>query len=179
MFDQSDPWKLEKPPAEITPELFEYIRSKFRLGLNTTHGYSHWMRVCENGLRLASMNGADKRTIILFSFIHDVARENDGYDYQHGPLGASLLRSEIQGRYLHLDEDDLDRLAEAIAGHTNGHCMADLTVQTCWDADRLDLGRAGIEPDPDRLCTVEARDPEIMRWAYERSEDYPRDLPEA
>ena len=133
------------------------------------HGYSHCLRVCENGLRLASLNGADRHIIILFAFIHDIARENEGYDYQHGPRAAALLRSEIQPKFLHLDEDNLDRLAEAVAGHTNGHCLADLTVQTCWDADRLDLGRAGIETDPDRLCTSEARSEEIIVWAHERS----------
>lgn len=172
MFEQIDPWKLEKPPTEITPELLEFIRGRFKLGLGSIHGYAHWLRVCENGLRLAAMNGANARTIILFSFIHDIARENEGYDYQHGPRAASILRSEIQGRYLDLDEDELDQLAEAVAGHTNGHCLADLTVQTCWDADRLDLGRVGIEPDPDRLCTVEARAPEIIQWAYERSRNH-------
>lgn len=175
MTDHNDPWKLEKPPVEIDSDLLDYIRKSFKLGVDSLHGYSHWMRVCENGLRLASLNGANKRIIILFSFIHDIARENEGYDYQHGPRAASILRSEIQGRYLHLDEDDLDLLAEACAGHTNGHCLADLTVQTCWDADRLDLGRADIEPDPDRLCTPEARDPEIIRWAHERSRNHRND----
>lgn len=169
MLPENDPWKLAGPPKEITPELFGFIRSRFRLGFNSLHGYGHWLRVCENGLRLASLNGADRRTVVLFSFIHDIARENEGYDFEHGPRAASILRSEIQGRYLELDEDDLDRLAEAVAGHTNGHCLADLTVQTCWDADRLDLGRAGIFPDPDQLCTAAARDPEIILWAYERS----------
>lgn len=169
MFEQNDPWRLAEPPAEITPELLGFIRSRFTLGFDSLHGYSHWHRVCENGLRLASMTGADRRTVVLFSYLHDIARESEGYDFEHGPRAASLLRSEIQGRYLNLDEDDLDRLAEAIAGHTNGHCLADLTVQTCWDADRLDLGRAGILPDPDRLCTAAARSPEIIEWAYQRS----------
>lgn len=27
-------------------------------------------------------------------------------------------------------------------------------VQACWDADRLDLGRVGIIPDPERMGTV-------------------------
>jgi uncharacterized protein len=32
-----------------------------------------------------------------------------------------------------------------------------ITVQTCWDADRLDLGRVGIKPDPKRLFTEEGK----------------------
>jgi uncharacterized protein len=172
MTDQNDPWKLDGLPAEISPELIEYIRGKFKLGLDSIHGYDHWVRVCENGLRLASLNGAERHIVVYFAFIHDIARENEGYDYQHGPRAAGLLRSEIQPRFLNLEEDDLDRLAEAIAGHSNGHCLADLTVKTCWDADRLDLARAGYEPDPDLLCTPEARDEEIIAWAHERSLNY-------
>jgi uncharacterized protein len=40
-------------------------------------------------------------------------------------------------------------------------------MQVCWDADRLDLGRVGIIPKPDRLCTNAARD--ILEWSHERA----------
>jgi uncharacterized protein len=40
-------------------------------------------------------------------------------------------------------------------------------VQACWDADRLDLGRVGIAPAPERLCTAAAR--ERIAWANERA----------
>ena len=143
MFEQIDPWKLEKPPAEITPELLEFIRGRFKLGLGSIHGYAHWLRVCENGLRLAAMNGANARTIILFSFIHDIARETG-----KPPARAALpciLRSK-SWRY-RSRRSELDQLAEAVAGHTNGHCL-DPTVQTLpmigW------IGRVGIYFDPDR-----------------------------
>jgi hypothetical protein len=33
----------------------------------------------------------------------------------------------------------------------------DITVQTCWDADRLDLPRVGIQPLPQFLCTEAAK----------------------
>jgi len=41
----------------------------------------------------------------------------------------------------------------ASGGHTHEGYHDDVTIQTCWDADRLDLGRVGIIPDPDRMCT--------------------------
>lgn len=31
--------------------------------------------------------------------------------------------------------------------------VVEILVITCRDADRLDLGRVGIRPDPERLCT--------------------------
>lgn len=50
-----------------------------------------------------------------------------------------------------------------------GQTLGDATVLTCWDADRLDLGRVGIRPHPHRLCTEAARDPVLLEWAYQRS----------
>jgi uncharacterized protein len=45
----------------------------------------------------------------------------------------------------------------------------DITVQTCFDADRLDLGRVGKIPDPRLLCTDAAKDPKTIDWANQRS----------
>ena len=44
-----------------------------------------------------------------------------------------------------------------------------MTIQTCWDADRLDLGRVGMMLHPARLCTEAARDPEVLKWADGRA----------
>jgi uncharacterized protein len=41
--------------------------------------------------------------------------------------------------------------------HSKGLMDADVTVQTCWDADRLDLIRLDIQPEAERLCTDAAR----------------------
>ncbi|MFM7531655.1 MAG: hypothetical protein ACKO5J_04035, partial [Rubrivivax sp.] len=53
--------------------------------------------------------------------------------------------------------------------HSSGLTEADVTVQTCWDADRLDLGRVGIRPSPRYLCTPAARQPETIARAYAAS----------
>ena len=50
-------------------------------------------------------------------------------------------------------------------GHTHERTHPDVTVQTCWDADRLDLGRVGITPHPSRLCIEVTRRAETIRWA--------------
>ncbi|MCB2041992.1 MAG: hypothetical protein KDH48_15080, partial [Rhodoferax sp.] len=61
-------------------------------------------------------------------------------------------------------------LQAACRGHSDGHRAGhDVTVLTCWDADRLDLGRVGIRPLPERLCTAAAREPVVLEWAYRRS----------
>ena len=44
-----------------------------------------------------------------------------------------------------------------------------MTILTCWDADRLDIGRVGIRPVADKLCTNAAKDPDFINWCYKRS----------
>ena len=46
---------------------------------------------------------------------------------------------------------------------------ADVTVQTCWDADRLDLGRVGTTSKAEYLCTDAGKDPDMIGWAHGRA----------
>ena len=32
------------------------------------------------------------------------------------------------------------------------------TIDACFDADRLDLGRVGIDPDPERMATERGKE---------------------
>jgi hypothetical protein len=52
----------------------------------------------------------------------------------------------MNGRYFKLDGLELDVLCHAMTHHSNGAVNADPTVQTCWDADSLGLGRVGVMP---------------------------------
>jgi len=69
----------------------------------------------------------------------------------------------LQGVRFDLSDREPDPLLEACLYHSDGLVEADPTVQACRDADRLDLGRVGIRPDPGYLCTDHARRPEV-RW---------------
>jgi uncharacterized protein len=60
-------------------------------------------------------------------------------------------------------------LFTACVAHTNGSVEGDITVRTCWDADRLDLGRVGFVIDPQRLGTQAAHDPQVIAWASQRA----------
>lgn len=160
---------MQELPAIITRALIDHIRQTYHLNWNGLHGWDHWVRVWENGQRLASLNGADLDVVALFAFTHDMDRLSDGIDPLHGPRAARRIEVELQGTYFQLEPRRLKWLLQAVAEHTNGHQQADLTVQTCWDSDRLDLGRAGITPIPQRLCTPQAQDPAIIAWAFQRS----------
>jgi uncharacterized protein len=150
-------------------ELLAAIKTEYALDWEGIHGISHWRRVCENGLRLAEWTGAQTAVVESFAYLHDAKRVNDGRDPGHGRRGAALARS-FQGTLLDLTDEQLELLAYACAFHTDGLTEAEVTVQTCWDADRLDLGRVGKRPRSERLCTPAARDPAVIEWAWERSQ---------
>ena len=65
--------------------------------------------------------------------------------------------------------DEMDLLSEALTYHSDGYTVGDITVKVCWDADRLDLGRVGIRPAPERLCTDTAKSSFVLEEAYQRS----------
>jgi len=115
------------------------ILEKYSLPWGGTHGVSHWARVLENGLRLAEETGASIEVVPLFAVFHDSRRINEGEDDGHGRRGAELA-TELRGRLFDLSDEDFNLLYEACAQHTDGLTDGDITVQTCWDADRLDLG---------------------------------------
>jgi uncharacterized protein len=152
----------------ITSRLIEFARKEFRLDWEGIHGAPHWSRVRRNGLTLAAHTGANTRVVEYFAFIHDLGRKNDSHDPEHG-YRAALIAEKIAGDLIDVAESELQLLTEACSGHSDGHLVADVTVMTCWDADRLDLGRVGIRPDPRRLCNAAARKHELLSAAYERS----------
>jgi uncharacterized protein len=59
----------------------------------------------------------------------------------------------------------MERLEFACQEHTNGGVSSDPTIGVCWDADRLNLGRVEIRPDPRWLSTKWARSKERIGWA--------------
>jgi uncharacterized protein len=149
-------------------EVVRAAKARFPLDLHGIHGVGHWQRVRENGLRIAKHNGANKPIVELFAFLHDCCREHDGADIGHGERAADFAET-LRGSLLELPDDDFTLLHEAIGGHEHGLTRGDVTVITCWDADRLDLGRVGIRPRSERLCTEFARRKSTIEWAYRRS----------
>lgn len=149
-------------------DLIALLIGQASLDWRGVHGVAHWARVRAIGLRLAARTGADARVVELFAFLHDSCRDNDGHDPDHGSRAADLAR-QLNDRFLYLDSHRLSLLAIACRDHTRGYTSGDVTVLTCWDADRLDLGRIGIVPHPEHLCTDAARDPQMIGWAHARS----------
>lgn len=152
----------------VTQALVDRLRADFCLDWRGVHGAPHWARVRANGLTLAKLTGAHTNVVELFAFLHDSCRVGEFEDGFHGARAAQYAE-ELHGTYFDLSKGDMSLLQQACEMHSDGLLDADPTVQTCWDADRLDLGRVGIEPDPRYLCTSAARNPLVLKWAFERS----------
>lgn len=154
----------------ISDKLIKTILSGYELPWDGIHGITHWARVMENGLLLAEQNGADSEIVVLFAVFHDCKRQNESRDNGHGKRGGDFAYT-LRKNFLILNDNRFDLLYYACASHTVGKTEGDITVRTCWDSDRLDLNRVKIKTDPDRLCTIEAKQPEIIEWAEKRARD--------
>jgi uncharacterized protein len=161
---------LERIEDMISSELVNTILQRYSLSPKGTHGVSHWARVLENGRTLARRTGAIIEVVELFAVFHDAKRANEGWDSEHGYRGAEFA-AQLWGANFKLSGRDFDMLYAACSDHTKGITAGDITVQTCWDADRLDLGRVGIMPDIQYLCTDAAKESEIIAWAERRSRE--------
>lgn len=151
--------------------LWQVVLNNTTVADDSIRGPQHWLRVERNGLYLSRFNGANETVVQLFALFHDCMRLNDGTDDGHGQRGAEHAK-QLRSSFLEIDDDSFDLLYLACSGHTDQLFDDDVTIATCWDADRLDLGRVGIVPDPAFLNTEEAK-----RIAQESRLDYLEQIP--
>jgi uncharacterized protein len=144
-------------------KLWSVVIAQFPMGRQSIHGPGHWKQVEKNGLLLAQETGVDETIIKLFAIFHDSRRATDNIDDGHGLRGAELAKT-LRGQHFDLPDDSFEILIDACTNHTGGENPSNMTIATCWDADRLDLPRAGITPDPERMCTAPGRRLARTRW---------------
>ena len=153
------------------------ISADHRRDRHTVHGPDHWRRVERNACIMATQTGVIVEVVRLFALFHDSRRENDGHDPDHGKRGAEFA-AQVRGTGFDLPDENYDLLHYACVWHTDGHHHDDPTIGTCWDADRLDLGRVGIIPKPKYMSTPFgaeiARHGSIAPWARLADDIHPQ-----
>lgn len=117
------------------------------------HGLAHWRQVEFNGLLLAKKTGADITVVRLFALFHDSKRESDGYDETHGGRGAEFAKKCREEKKFEITDEQFEKLYHACTHHTTERHNGDITIDTCYDADRLDLGRVGFTLKSEKMAT--------------------------
>ena len=136
--------------------LRKYAIRHSKMGDYSVHWIFHWDRVAKNADALLTSD-VDELVVKAFAYIHDVERVNESDDWQHGHR-AALLVDEIRSSVLgFLNDQEIEQLKEACRLHTLRHRTENPTINACFDADRLDLGRVGIIPNPDKMATIAGR----------------------
>ena len=120
--------------------------------LGVCHGVSHWERVERNGLLLATEQ-VNTTVVRLFAYLHDKWRVDNEEDLEHGKRAAENLPALRVTLLECLTDDEFELLRTACELHTVCHSTGNPTIDACFDADRLDLMRVGITPDPERMAT--------------------------
>ncbi|MFL5660101.1 MAG: hypothetical protein ACJ8BW_01985 [Ktedonobacteraceae bacterium] len=120
------------------------------------HGLDHWFRVWKNAQLLIGMEpGVDLEVVALYALFHDSMRMNDGPDRSHGLRGYRLWErfNQRQDVKQYLTQHQGELFFEACVEHSDGLRSTDPSIAACWDADRLDLHRKGVWPDPQYMST--------------------------
>jgi uncharacterized protein len=113
---------------------------------------------------LAVQTCANFHLVILFAFFQDACRLNEREVDGHVTCGAELTR-HLKGKFFDATNHEMALVCYACEHHSDGMSQGDITVLTCWDADRLDLWRVGITPKPDAcaLRQLEQKRPWVNR----------------
>ena len=88
-----------------------------------------------------------------FVYLYHKCRLDDWTDIEHGVRAADML-STIRNTILRdFTDEEVSLLERACRYHIAEHRTGNSTIDVCFDADRLDLGRVGIVPNPKRMAT--------------------------
>ncbi|MEI6835940.1 MAG: HD domain-containing protein [Candidatus Falkowbacteria bacterium] len=147
-------------------EILRYIKEELNINTDGLHGLSHFARVEQIGNYLADQTGADLEVLSLFAYTHDLGRVHDDEDLEHGIRSAKIVEQMYAQKIIDITQVQYEQLIYACSYHCLDSARSDdLTVQACWDADRLDLWRDSIEPLPHLLYTSEAKKDKTITWA--------------
>ncbi len=135
---------------DLLEAILSQIKEDTAIWRSPIHGIDHWDRVLKNGLRIGAANGADLDVVRYFAYLHDCQRLNEDEDPEHGPRAA--IYAERHRNLIDLTNDQMELLKSACIDHTyampDPESEVDPTLAACWDGDRLDIGRVGLEVNP-------------------------------
>jgi uncharacterized protein len=134
--------------------IIELAKAQFVMDENSCHGLRHWKEVDLNGEMLALQEGVDPVVVHLFAYLHDCKRVEDNGDYEHGDRSAEYVNQlRAEGLLDFLTVVQFVKLSTACLLHAKGGISDDMTIGSCFDADRIELIRVGIVPKIELMST--------------------------
>lgn len=146
------------------------------------HGFLHSKYVEAFGLIMVEEYAkenivVDKDVVQWFAYLHDSMSKDKKYDPKHGEKAASYI-DEIRNDYLQdLSEIQIVKLKKACTLHSTIISTGDITIDVCFDADRLDSPKFGRVTDIEKMATRIGKDLAHARISALRlyAEPYVRD----
>lgn len=121
------------------------------------HLIKHWYNVSRYGDILCNMaypkECPNRKVVECFAYLHDSCRISDDGDIHHGERAAEKITEIRDSLLAELTDEEFELLQTACRLHTLADTHDDIIVQICMDADRLDLDRVGVVPDPERMAS--------------------------
>ncbi len=94
---------------------------------------------CKDG-KIPLREDVNLKVVRCFAYLYDKCLEDDGLDIEHGARAAELVKS-LRGTLLkNFSDEEIGLLEAACRLHTVEHKTGNPTINTCFDADRMDLG---------------------------------------
>lgn len=116
----------------------------------------HAKRIINFGRYLAKQNGANMNVVILFAALHD-SEKKDTNNPEHGAMAAKKIGDFYHYLFYNLSSQEKESVKKACELHSTEIKTGDVTIDTCIDANRLEIGRYGIEYDIEKFATEEGR----------------------
>ncbi|MBQ4472563.1 MAG: HD domain-containing protein [Alphaproteobacteria bacterium] len=133
--------------------------------IDTTHGIRHILRVMIYSNLIAQLLGENSTPAIVAAAWHDLRRQNDFSDKEHGERGFSFFYANKALFKDKLSDFEIDLVAEAIRYHDNKTYESNnIYLKILKTADALDRYRLKNEPGWPKLERIPLK--EGIKFAY-------------
>ena len=143
---------MNRPQSLNIAKLRQFAAMRWPETMGATHGLAHWDRVARFG-QMLYQEGADMDVVMAFAYLHDSERRNNAIDIEHGKRASAFIDTIRHTQLQQLDDEQIATLKRACELHTTTRRTDNPTINICFDADRMDLLRVGIIPQPERMAT--------------------------
>lgn len=146
---------MESPQSVTSDPVIEALREKIRgYDRGGIHGSGHWERVLCFAEKILKGEGIESREVLIAALMHDIGREKDNNNPEHGERGARIARKILEEMNPGIN---IDLVCDMIRRHNDPTDGDYIELMILKEADRLDMYRMGPDfLDTSRLTTLTA-----------------------